>query len=120
MKTREEEQKYASDCFDRYYHGGILWLIERTDKNEYLKRVFQMWDSSKPSTWHDNFSWDKSIGFETVWFLSKEDAEKELVNISRLEFLEDGCHCCGNGSKEIPHKITEHEFIKKVNPTINT
>lgn len=111
MKTREEEKQYASDCFDRYHDGGILWLIERTDTCKFLKRVFQMWDSSKPSTWHDKFAWSNEIGFETVWFLSKEDAENEIKLISKLVFLEGGCHCCGNGATKIPYKITEHKFI---------
>ena len=90
--------------------GGILYLIERTDTNEYA------YSKAKPDSFRTNSPnfgmvdvlWTKEINefhLYTGMFLTRQDAEK-YSNLT-----EDGCRFCGNGSKKIPTVITEHEFI---------
>lgn len=104
------ETEYIKKCLDIFQEGGVLWLIERTDTNEFLQKKLKMWQSNKPDTWLDTFLWSKNIGFFNVFFLTKEDAEKELQS-PFMRLTEGGCHCCGHGSTEIPVAITEHEFV---------
>ena len=102
------EREYINKCLDVYQNGGILWLIERTDTNEFCYKKMKMWQSNKPETYHDIYLWSKDIYFFHVFFLTKEDAENEL---KFMNLNEGGCHCCGNGSTAIPIEITEHEFL---------
>jgi len=104
----ERTEEYYNKCFEIYTKGGILWLIERTDTNEFCYKQMKMWQSNKPETWRDTFLWSKDISFFHVFFLTKEDAEEEL---QWMNLNEGGCHCCGHGSTKIPIEITEHEFI---------
>ena len=109
MKTNEEENEYIEKCTSAFTEGGVLWLIERTDTNEFCYKQPKIWQSNKPDTWHDTILWSKDISFFHVFFLTKEDAEDELQHMS---LNEGGCHCCGNGSTKIPVIITEHIFVK--------
>ena len=106
------EEEYIKKCLDAYKNGGLLWLIERTDTNEFCYKQLKMWQSNKPETWRDTFLWSKDISFFHVFFLTREDAEKELQENMFMRFTEGGCHCCGHGSTEIPTAITGHEFVR--------
>ena len=107
LKSREEQEEYSQMCYNIYRTGGILWLIERKDKNEYLMHHLEMYRSDRPS--NVRYTWSSNIGFMTVWFLTKEDAEEEL---KWMGLTEGGCSCCGHGSKKIDVEITEHEFVR--------
>jgi len=100
------ETEYRIKCTETYYRGGVLWLIERKDTNEFLFRHFQLQRTDRPyQKWE---AWKKDIDVLTIFFLTKEDAEKELPF---LNLLEGGCYCCGHGSKNVVVEITEHEFV---------
>ena len=105
-----QEKEYIEKCLDIYQNGGVLWLIERTDTNEFCYKELKMWQSNKPETWHDTYLWSKEIGFFHVFFLTKEDA---LKGLDYMDLRQGGCHCCGHGSKAIPTEITEHEFVRR-------
>lgn len=100
------EHEYRMKAVEVYQKGGTLWLIERKDTNEFLYHFFQIQRTDKIYKKWD--AWKKSIDVLTVFFLTKEDAEKELPF---LKLLEGGCSCCGNGAKNVEVEITEHEFI---------
>ncbi len=102
------EKEYIEKTLDTYKKGGVLWLIERTDTNEFCYKEAKMWQSNKPETWHDTFLWSKSTSFFSVFFLTHEDAEKEL---QFMNLTEGGCHCCGHGSTKIPIAITALKFV---------
>lgn len=104
----EQSKEYIEKCLNIYQNGGILWLIEKKDTGEFCQRELKMWESNKPETWHDTYLWSKNISFFTIFFLTKEDAEKGL---DYMDLREGGCHCCGHLSKSIPVLITEHEFV---------
>ncbi len=104
----ERTTEYSSKCLNILEDGGTLWLIERTDTNEFCYRELKMWQSNKPETWSDSFRWSKHISFFHLLFLTKEDAEDELKQIN---LREGGCSCCGHGAVDLPLAITEHEFI---------
>ncbi len=102
------KKEYYEECLNRYQDGGLLWLIERTDTNEFCYKQLKTWQSNKSETWRPSFLWSKDISFFHMFFLTKEDAEKEL---QFLNLTEGGCHCCGYGSTEISIIVTEHEFV---------
>ena len=102
----EEEHE---EIYKRTQEGGIVYLIERTDTNEYAYEEMLGMQRS------DNFKLPRilwvnhlnSFGMVGSMFLTKKDAEK----INKGGFREGGCHCCGHGSKEIPTIVTEHEYL---------
>src|SRR5687768_3149521 len=110
-----KDDNYFNKCMEVYKSGGTLWLIERTDTNEFCYRELKTINTSDPSSWLDTFLWSKEISFFTVFFLTKEDAEEEL-KYSFMDLREGGCHCCGHGATPIPYQITEHEFVKPTHP----
>ncbi len=103
---KEEEQEQVHN---RFNNGGVLWFIERTDTNQFFYeplRIERSHDEFVPDSgvdWMDNIS---LFGLSGA-FLTKEDAEKYN------NFTQGGCRYCGNGSKKIPTKITEHIFGSK-------
>lgn len=95
------EDNYMKNCIEIYTNGGILWLIERTDTNEFLYKEIKIWQSNKLESRLDTFNWNRDISFMHIFFLNKEDAENELKYL----FID----------KNIPFAITEHLFINKLN-----
>jgi len=107
----KNERSYYEKCFELYQNGGTLWLIERTDTGEFLKKDLKIFNSADPSTFSPSYRWSNKVSVFTVFFLSKADAENEL---KYLPLTECGCQHCGNGSKPIPIKITDHEFLTQL------
>lgn len=111
--------EYIKEVYRRLEKGGILWLIERTDTNEFLieeqiniaNGCFGPYPGSIPSTrdiWTRQIPTKMSLQYTTAhYFLTKEDAEHGI----RHSYSEGGCRHCGHGSKKIPTIITEHEFV---------
>lgn len=98
-----------------YENGGTLWVIERTDTNQFLvnKKGFHerytngVLDADK---WYDTLP-QLNNGF---FYFSTEDyyPTKELAEkFAPKELREGGCDCCGHGSVNIPIRLTEHEFL---------
>lgn len=108
MKTREEEKEYVQKCFEVQQKGGILWLIERTDTNEYLCHNFEIQRTDRPTP--PKYYWSKSTDIMVVSFLTREDVEEEK---KYMHLTEGGCRCCGNGSKELSTRISQHEWFNK-------
>lgn len=113
MLIRIYDKDEMNEVFRRTEEGGILYFIERTDTNEFA------YSESRPNSGmsnHPDFGmsdtrWTNDVSFfkmGTGMFLTKEAAEK-----CNGIFHEDGCPFCGNGSKEIPTIVTEHEFVRK-------
>ncbi len=99
------DKKYTDEVYERFHSGGILWLFERIDTNEFLTLNLEIQRSDRPAK---PDYWSKPLGIFHLHkaYLTKEDAESEF-----RPYYQGGCGCCGNGSVEIPVKITEHEFI---------
>lgn len=93
---------YIAKCLEIFQKGGILYLIERADKEEFLCKGFPTKEI------RNREQWSKEIDFFTIMFLTKEDAEAKLPF---FKLTEGGCPCCGNDSTNIKVKITEHEFV---------
>lgn len=102
------EKEYRDECFNRFNNGGTLWIVERTDTNEFLSPNLEMSSANKLRS--KPFVWAKKLTFmeAMVAYLTKEDAEKDLPF---LLLREGGCVCCGAGSTPIPVEIREHEFV---------
>jgi len=112
MKVHDLE--YIGELSRRRDHGGILWFIERTDTNEFLRLSLGFHDGGAHSEGNRDFlNWDKQVGVfpMTHAYLTKEDAEEYMPK----EIKEGGCLHCGNGSKPIPMTVTEHEFVAPSN-----
>lgn len=100
------ELGYEQKCLNVYSEGGTLYLLERTDNNNFCAKTWTEWKSN--DTYRPFYTWSNKIGFFTVFFLTKEDAE-EFLKVNK--FMEGGCSHCHHNSTEIPINITEHEFI---------
>ena len=103
-----KEKEYLDEVYSRYYSGGTLWFIERTDTNQFVHYnpfdIMERHSGPQQPEWHDE------IGRIHIFdaYLTKEDAEGQ---IEFYKFREGGCYCCGHGSTPIPTKATEHQFI---------
>ena len=110
------EKEEFDEIYRRIDKGGVLYLIERTDTNQYAYSE-SLPDSSlsnSPNFGQSYIIWanDVSISFfmATGMFLTKGEAEKYNEG-----FTEGGCHCCGHGSTKIKTIVTEHEFVRRSN-----
>jgi hypothetical protein len=101
-------KEYQEKCFNIFSNGGTLWLIQRTDTHEFCCLEFMMFNSSKPETYNDRYSWKRDISFFHVFSLTKEDAE---FRSKSMYLFEGGCKCCGHGSKTIPLTFVELKFL---------
>lgn len=98
-------------------NGGTLWVVERTDTNQFLIEDIDLsiHTSSEPFNpfedrvrWRDTIPQANDFGFSRQSFYpTKELAER----FAPKEITEGGCRCCGNGSKQIPLRLSEHEFV---------
>ena len=106
MVIRTFEKEEQEEIFRITQEGGVLFLIERIDTNEFC--TTEPYVGITPHEPLPKTKWDARIGYfiGTEMFLTKEDAKKHNKG-----FREGGCECCGDGSKEIKTKVTEHEFI---------
>jgi hypothetical protein len=102
--------EYMEKCHDIYMNGGTLFMIERTDTNEFCHRKLNLSKSNEPSFGKKHYAWSKDISMFTLFYLSKYDAEKEL---KFMNLQEGQCDCCGRGGTVIPVNITDHLFIKQ-------
>lgn len=103
------EQKYIKEVSQRIDKGGVVWCIERTDTNKFLRLTIGFLDGGAGHSRNESHvNWDDVIGAfpATHVFLTKEDAEKHMP-----ELTEGGCRHCGHGSTPIPTIVTEHEFV---------
>jgi len=108
MKTHSLE--YIRELSRIRDEGGILWFIERTDTNKFLRLSLGFFDGGAHSERNtDMVNWDDVVGAfpMTHAYLTKEDAEKNIPT----EMTEGGCRHCGHKSKAIPMIVTEHEFV---------
>ncbi len=104
-----DTKEYMDELVRRFKEGGTIWLIERTDTNEFYYpdlsphiHTFCKGDSERHCQWHKEIS----IMVAAKGFLTKEDAEKYKWH---RDGFERGCPNCGHGG--VPVTITEHEFI---------
>lgn len=100
-------------------NGGSLWVVERTDTNQFMVRRsnFKIRSSNDPPASFNPIEWQDNIPQYKGSFLNflTEDfyPTKELADkFAPKEIREGGCKHCGNGSKKVPIKLTEHEFVK--------
>lgn len=110
MIFRLFDEEEHEEIFKRVQEGGVLFLIERTDTNEFCYHErFCLVKSHDPPP---KTKWDARVDclLGTEMFLTKEDAEKHKDG-----FREGGCERCGNGSREIPTIVSEHEFVPSTN-----
>lgn len=109
---------------DVFNNGGTLWVVERTDTNQFLMKESAL--MGRPSM-HDiphilrKNKWvDQIPSASEIFMYSRENfyPTKELAEkFSPKTITEGGCECCGNGSKEVPFILTEHEFVSPPDDT---
>lgn len=108
-----EWRKWVTEIMEK---GGSLWVVERTDTNQCLIKELDL-NLISP---HDTFSilpnWKETLPNLNNGVLHCSAASfyptKELAKkFAPKEIREGGCRCCGNGSKKVPIKLTEHEFV---------
>ena len=109
-------EEYVDKVYGILEKGGILWLIERTDTNEFLIEKHNgllesiqykrdIWTKQLPTIGEMIFTY--TIKY---YYLTKKDAENHNHG-----FSEGGCQHCGHRSKQIRTTVTEHEFVKLTN-----
>ncbi|MFA7307591.1 MAG: hypothetical protein WC026_13065 [Hyphomicrobium sp.] len=99
-------------------NGGSLWVIERTDTNQFMIRDLDFTIDSrvsffKPPEWKDKFPTLNQLPYGKILMFMAEDLypTKELADkFAPKEILEGGCEHCRNGAIQIPIKLTEHKF----------
>lgn len=104
MNKNEE----MDEIYKRFNKGGILYFIERTEKNQFYYKPLNLKTSADEYTPDQGIDWSDTIHSMMILsggFLTKEDAEKEN------SFTTGGCRYCGHGSTIIPTIVTEHEFV---------
>lgn len=99
-------------------NGGKLWVIERTDTNQFMVRTqdLRMRTSHDLPASFNPYEWQDVLPqmSDGLLFYMTEDyyPTKELADkYAPKEIREGGCSHCGNGSTLIPIKLTEHEFV---------
>jgi len=105
--SKEEYMK----VLDIKKNGGTLFLIERTDTNEFYYTMSAMNSSMSNS---ENFGkshtcWSSEIVDVpfTAMYLTREDAEET----NKVGFNDGtGCFTCGHGSNKLETIVTEHQF----------
>lgn len=103
------KKEYLSELERRFNEGGIIWLLERTDTNQfYLSDLSPHVHTFGKGYGARHCNWSNQIDLMVVLsgFLSKEDADKYGWC---LDGFERGCSNCGHGG--IPVKIADHEFV---------
>lgn len=109
MDMREERTRsYLDEVYKIFHEGGKLWIVERTDTNEFPVRDIGIRHTGRDQPPRRGQKWSKSISFQNLSyaFLKKEDAHPDILN-----FNEGGCLYCGHGHKVVPVELTEHEFV---------
>lgn len=104
-------------------YGGSLWVLERTDTHQFMIRDWPLKDNVEhipiptflqPIEWKDVFPELSHGEYGNFMMFNPEDLypTKELAEkFAPKELREGGCEYCGHGSKKIPIRLTEHEFI---------
>lgn len=105
-----DTKEYMEECVRRFNEGGTLWLIERTDTNEFYRAPTEPHIHTFGKGYNTRHcSWSKTIDvfIAVSGFLTEEDAKQFQFTRDGIEY---GCSNCGYGGT--PVKVTEHEFVK--------
>jgi hypothetical protein len=102
--------EYIEEVYRRFDQGGILYFIERTDTNQFLLNPLSGGYKS-----HQEYIPDSDVGWsDDISFFNLSEAhlsEEYAKEFGKTNLTEGGCRYCHNNAKQIPIKITEHEFV---------